>query len=109
MSTEKIVTCDGDLSIQIVGYVARGNSEDGAPVFVVATEDQEGCGLELDATNERHLATKFVSVGEAAGALWNTKGVLGGRIIAIGSDGSETALPTYEEAIAHLAALAAQS
>jgi hypothetical protein len=87
-------------SVKIKGYVVRGTDDDGRPVCAARmADDERPTALVSSKSAEAHL---FGSLSDAAAMcrspMWNEDV----RIYAVAEDGTETPLPTYEEALAEV-------
>jgi hypothetical protein len=82
------------------GYIVRLD-EPGGSVFAVRSADTPR-GVAL--TTHRERATEYSTVSEAVRGWW-AMAFANARIFAVAEDGTETPLPTYEEALALLADL----
>ena len=85
------------------GYVVRGKDHDGDAWAAQANASANGWRTYTDATERRDAATLYASADEAAGAAADFRERFADvTILAVAEDGTETPLPSYEEALAEL-------
>ncbi len=83
------------------GYVVRGKDDDGKAWAVYAKANVSGWRTHTDATESRDAATLFETPDEAARSAADFRERFGTvAIFAVAEDGTETPLPSYEEALA---------
>jgi hypothetical protein len=92
--------------VTIKGYVVRGTDHEGERCAAYVWQDGHD---EMDAlsSDEHTVFMEFARADRARGMMW-VRCCTGVRIFAVADDGTETALPTYEEALAQVERLAAR-